>query len=76
MVVVLVQVVVLVGEALGAILLVPTLLGKREFHTSFQRRCSSRGETLTVITVRKTRLTELDYHQQREPQQETGEGWP
>jgi hypothetical protein len=26
--------------------------------------------------VRQTRLPERDYHQQREPQQETGEGWP
>ena len=38
MVVVLVQVVALVGEALGAILLLPTLLDKREFQPSFQLR--------------------------------------
>ena len=58
--------------------LAPTLLGKREFNTSFLKHGgdSSRRVTLPVTIDSQTRLPEREYGQQQDPQQETSEGWP
>ena len=77
MVVVQAQVVELVPEVLGAKLLAHDIARQTRVPTELPAaRAAPEGGTLPVTIVSKTRLPERDYHQQREPHQETGEGWP
>ena len=77
MVVVQVQVAVLVMEGLGAKPLTHDIARQTRVPTELPAaRAAPEGGTLPVTIVSKTRLPERDYHQQREPHRETGEGWP
>ena len=77
MVVELVQVVVLVVEALGAKLLANDIVRKTRVQHEIQllRQLLLDRNSLILIDS-KTRLPKRDYSQQQDPQQDTGEGWP
>ena len=77
MVVELVQVVVLVVEALGAKLLANDIVRKtRVQHELPAAQALLLDRNSLILIDSKTRLPKRDYREQQDPQQETSEGWP